>query len=265
MNLIRLTTGVGMRNVTNSSPTDALSVQVRAARLVYAGSALFNALDFTLIAGQTTCLLGPSGVGKTSLIRLVAGLTDHQDGDVTCSDGRPLAGRYAWMSQQDLLLPWLTVRDNVMLGARLRGETAKPDRADEFLAMVGLTGHGGERPASLSGGMRQRAALARTLLEDQPIILMDEPFSALDAITRHQLQESAAGLLRGRTVLLVTHDPLEALRLGHRIHVMAGRPARLDEALIPQGDTPRDPRDPNLLALQAELLTRLATAREATS
>ncbi len=169
------------------------------------------------------------------------------------------------MSVQGRGLPWLSVRDNVMLGARLRGEAAKPERADELLALVGMQDYGETRPASLSGGMRQRAALARTLMEDRPIILMDEPFSALDAITRHQLQESAAKLLQGRTVLLVTHDPLEALRLGHRIHVMAGRPARLDEALIPEGDTPRDPRDPGLMALQAELLTRLATAREATA
>jgi len=265
LNLIRLTTGVGMRILINYSPIEPLSVQVRAARLVYEGKALFSELDFTLTAGQTTCLLGPSGVGKTSLIRLVAGLVDWQAGDVTCSDGKPLAGRYAWMAQQDLLLPWLTVRDNVMLGASLRGETTRPQRANEMLAMVGLADHGGERPALLSGGMRQRAALARTLMEDRPIILMDEPFSALDSITRHQLQESAADLLRGRTVLLVTHDPLEALRLGHRIHVMAGRPARLDEALIPEGDPARDPRAPDIMALQAELLTRLATAREATT
>jgi putative hydroxymethylpyrimidine transport system ATP-binding protein len=254
-----------MRNVTISISTEPLSVQVRAAGLTYAGAALFSALDFTLAAGQTTCLLGPSGVGKSSLIRLVAGLTDQQDGEVLCSDGRPLAGRYSWMAQQDLLLPWLTVRENIMLGARLRAEAANPERAEELLALVGLQGESASRPASLSGGMRQRAALARTLMEDRPIVLMDEPFSALDAITRHQLQESAAGLLQGRTVLLVTHDPLEALRLGHRIHVMAGRPARLDEALIPGGDLPRDARDATLMTSQAELLTRLATAREATS
>ena len=97
-------------------------------------------------------------------------------------------------------------------------------------------------------------------MEDRPIVLMDEPFSALDAITRLRLQSLAAELLRGRTVLLVTHDPLEAQRLGDRIHVMAGSPARLDEAMTPAGATPRDPADRALLVLQAELLARLAAA-----
>ena len=111
--------------------------------------------------------------------------------------------------------------------------------------------------------MRQRAALARTLLEDRPIVLMDEPFSGLDVPTRLKLQTLAARLLAGRTVLLVTHDPLEALRLGHRIHVMAGVPARLDRPIVPEGRVPRDPGDPGLLALESELLRRLEAAAEA--
>ncbi len=106
-------------------------------------------------------------------------------------------------------------------------------------------------------------ALARTLMEDRPVVLMDEPFSALDAITRFELQALAAELLAGRTVLLVTHDPLEALRLGHRVQVMAGSPARLDAALEPAGAPPRDPADPALLAQQAELLKRLVRAKAA--
>lgn len=239
-----------------------ISVSVHAARLVFAGAVLFDALDFELAGGRTTCLLGPSGVGKTSLVRLIAGLEGAGPGEARCSDGLPLRGRFAWMAQQDLLLPWLTVRGNVALGARLRGEPADQGRVEELLALVGMSGAGGQRPSELSGGMRQRAALARTLMEDRPVVLMDEPFSALDAITRHQLQDAAARLLAGRTVLLVTHDPLEALRLGHRIHVMAGRPARLDRPLEPSGPPPRDPRDPDLLSLQAELLTRLVKAKE---
>jgi putative hydroxymethylpyrimidine transport system ATP-binding protein len=250
----------------DSDSGPAISVAVHAARLDYGGGPLFADLDLTLPAGRWTCLLGPSGVGKTSLLRLIAGLVDPwADSAINCGDGRPLAGRLAYMAQQDLLLPWLSVADNVMLGARLRGER-HPDlaqRAHALLNQVGLDGLGARLPAQLSGGQRQRAALARTLMEDRPVVLMDEPFSALDAITRLHIQDLAASLLRGRTVLLVTHDPLEALRLGDRIHVMAGRPARLGAAVVPEGAPPRDVRDTALLRQHAELLGLLAEAREA--
>ena len=241
------------------------SPRVEGARLAYRDLVLFDGLDLALASGRTTCLLGPSGVGKSSLLRLVAGLEEAAAGRVADDDGRPLTGRVAYMAQRDLLLPWASVLDNVLIGLRLRGTGTGPaamDRARELLAMVGLEGNEHDLPASLSGGMRQRVALARTLMEDRSVVLMDEPFSALDAITRYQLQAFAAGMRAGRTVLLVTHDPLEALRLGHRIHVLAGRPARLDAPIEPAGDPPRDPAgDPALLTLQGELLRRLVEAQ----
>jgi putative hydroxymethylpyrimidine transport system ATP-binding protein len=212
-----------------------------------------------LPGGSWTCLLGPSGVGKTSLLRLIAGL---EQGARVTADGKGLQGQVALMAQQDLLLPWLNVRNNVLLGHRLRGASrqdlaALAAEADALLERVGLAGKALAEPRTLSGGMRQRVALARTLMERRPIVLMDEPFSALDAITRHRLQDLAAELLTGRTVLLVTHHPLEALRLGHRIWVMAGRPATLQGPIIPSGPAPRDPADPDLLKLQAELMHEL--------
>jgi len=258
-----------------------IAVHLHAARLAYRGVVLFDDLDLDLPAGRTTCLLGPSGVGKTSLLRLVAGLTQSEEsggaappGSAVDQAGRPVRDRVAYMAQQDLLLPWASILANVMLGARLRGEHRDPAvvrRARELIDQVGLAGREDELPARLSGGMRQRVALARTLAEDRPIVLMDEPFSALDAITRFALQELAARLLAGRTVLLVTHDPLEALRLGHRIAVMAGAPARLETALDADSreealaglPPPRDPGDPEVLARQADLLKRLARARDA--
>jgi putative hydroxymethylpyrimidine transport system ATP-binding protein len=245
-----------------TSPT-RFDIEVSSASLRYDGALLFHDLDFVLPGGAWTCLLGPSGVGKSSLLRLIAGLAPLDEGAVACSDGRPLAGRLAWMSQQDNLLPWLPVQDNVTLGARLRGEPADSDRARELIARTGLDRQASQLPATLSGGQRQRAALARTLMEDRPVVLMDEPFSALDAITRARLQALAATLLAGRTVLLVTHDPLEALRLGHRIHVMAGQPVRIEPPIEPQGQPPRDLHDAPLLALQGDLLARLADAQVA--
>jgi putative hydroxymethylpyrimidine transport system ATP-binding protein len=225
---------------------------------LYEGVPLFDGLDFTLEAGQCTCLLGPSGVGKSSLLRLIAGLTADATGRVESSDGAPLTGRIALMAQQDLLLPWLNALDNTLLGFRLRDQVSPDATAAALLVRLGLGNAAHLRPAALSGGMRQRVALARTLMEDRPIVLMDEPFSGLDAISRLRLQTLAAAELRGKTVLLVTHDPLEALRLGHRIFVMTGRPARLSTPLEPNGDTPRDPTDPELLRRQGELLDRLA-------
>ncbi|MGF1610186.1 MAG: ABC transporter ATP-binding protein [Kiloniellales bacterium] len=243
---------------------DAPAIVLRDAGLRYGGAVLFDSLQLTLAAGCTTCLLGPSGIGKTSLLRLIAGLADEVSGTASDSQGRPLDGRIAYMAQQDLLLPWLSLLDNVLLGPRLRGEARDPAliaRARALVAEVGLAAEAGACPAQLSGGMRQRAALARTLLEDRPVVLMDEPFASLDAITRFELQGLAARLLQGRTVLLVTHDPLEALRLGHAVLVMRGRPAYLEAPLEPAGTPPRDPADPALLRLQGALLQRLAAAR----
>ena len=246
----------------------AVSVAIVGGTRTFGKSPLFRDLHLALAAGTWTCLLGPSGVGKTSLIKLILEATRPRagpgdGGSVRCGDGRPLRGRVAYMAQRDLLLPWLSVLDNVLLGRRLRRETidaAVKGRAAALIAAVGLSEASELRPDALSGGMRQRAALARTLFEDRPVVLMDEPFSAVDAITRVRLQELAARLLRGRTVLLVTHDPLEALRLGQRIFVMAGRPATLSEPLQPAGPTPRPIDDERVLGLQGELLQRLAAA-----
>ena len=218
---------------------------------------LFDELDLSLEGGQWTCLLGPSGVGKSTILRLIAGLDTGGvfDGSISSDNGVPLPGRFAYMAQSDLLLPWLDVRGNVMLGTSLRGQDQALDRADQLIERVELSRHAGKRPHELSGGMRQRAALARTLMEDRPLLLLDEPFSALDARTRSEMQELAFEMLAGCTVLLVTHDPAEAARVGHQVYLLTetGLECTLTGEQIPL----REFDDPETLRIQSQLFTRL--------
>jgi putative hydroxymethylpyrimidine transport system ATP-binding protein len=228
--------------------TSAPGIILENISLSFAQQTLFSNLSCEFTANQFTCILGPSGVGKSSLLRLIADLY-------------PM--RIAYMAQTDSLLPWLNTEENALFGARLRGKisTDKKNQARELLKRVGLK-NTEQNIDELSGGMRQRVALVRTLLEDKPIVLMDEPFAALDVITRLNLQDLAAELLKNKTVILVTHDPLEALRLGHTIYVLSGTPAQLGTPIIPVGTIPRATTNADILQLQGELLTRLQHAQE---
>lgn len=215
------------------------------------GAPIFSQLDLTLTPHSWTCLLGASGVGKSTVLRLFAGLAEGVTFDGVLSD----TGHVAMMAQQDLLMPWLSVLHNILLGARVRGERPDKDRARERLAQVGLADHAEKLPAALSGGQRQRAALARTLMEDRAVVLLDEPFSALDALTRAQMQELTADVLTGCTVLLVTHDPNEAARLGQKILIMT--PSGLVEVAAPLTPIPRDIHAPDVLRTQTDLFDKL--------
>lgn len=234
--------------------------------LSFSGSAwledtrLFSDLTLGAVGDGWTCLLGPSGVGKSTVLRLIAGLETGArfEGVIAAADGAPLAGRVAWMAQDDLLLPWLSVAQNVELGARLRGTRADSADRDALIERLGLSAHREKRPGQLSGGQRQRVALARTLMEDRPFVLLDEPFSALDARTRADMQDLAFEMLRGRTVVLVTHDPAEAARLGARIWLMGEKGA--DAVPVPDGPAIRSVDDPEMLTVQAALLTRMRQA-----
>ena len=222
-----------------------------------AGERLFGPLRLEAAAGRITCLLGPSGVGKTTLLRLAAGLdaVTRFTGTITASDGAPVAGRVALMAQGADLLPWRDVLGNVTLGARLRGTRPDMERARDIVARMGLDAHARKRPGALSGGQKQRVALARTLMEDRPLVLLDEPFSALDAGTRAEMQELSARHLAGRTVLMVTHDPFEAARMGHAIAILSG--TGLEAVTPPAAEIPRPVDDPETLAVQGRLLARL--------
>ncbi|AFJ46825.1 ABC transporter-related protein [Shimwellia blattae DSM 4481 = NBRC 105725] len=235
-------------------------IQVRDLSLRFGDNTLFSGLNFTIEGGRFVSLLGVSGTGKTSLLQIIAGLLPPTTGSVSGSDGQPLSGRIAWMGQKDLLYPWLTIAENVALGARLRKEPTDRPWVEHLLERVGLADYARAMPATLSGGMRQRAAIARTLYERKPIVLMDEPFSALDALTRSAIQELAAELLADNTVLLITHDTMEACRLSHRLLVLSRGPGGLDDNHPLTGQPPRAPDDPQLLHDQARLLLRLTGA-----
>lgn len=224
--------------------------------LRFAGETLFDDLSLDLPGGEWTAVLGSSGIGKTSLLRAIAGAT-QATGRISTQAGAPLRGLIAYMGQDNSLFPWLSALGNVVVGARLRGTPADRPRAMRLLESVGLAGSGKMLPAALSGGMRQRVALARTLYEDRPVVLMDEPFSGLDQLSRSRMQTLAAELLRGRTVLLITHDPLEACRLADRVLVMSGLPASLSAPLVSDGPTPRRVDDPIVLRTQGSLMRTL--------
>lgn len=245
-------------------PQCAPGIQLKQASLFYPACSVFSNLDLTLEGGKWTGLLGRSGIGKSSLLRLIAGFIDPKQTrfDLQISDQQSLASRIAYLPQQDTLLPWLNVLDNVLIGFRLRGETQRLNtlkkKALELVEQAGLSPVIHQKPSELSGGQRQRAALVRTFLENRPVVLMDEPFAQLDAVTRLSLQTLAAELFKNNTVLLVTHDPLEALRLSDIIYVMKGSPPQLNKIThLPTSKTPRDISDPDLLRLQAQLLIEL--------
>ena len=237
------------------------SVSIKADKISLGSTLLFENINFTLEETEWTCLLGPSGVGKTSLLRIIAGLVPNGNNmSIRCSDNNPINGRISYMAQDDLLLPWLNILDNVLIGYRLRSEKADKSKAKNLIEMVGLSENIYDLPYKLSGGMRQRVALIRTIMENRPVVLMDEPFSSLDVITRVKMQEMAAELLNDRTVLFITHDPMEALRLGDRIYVLSGSPVEFTNPIIPEGTKPRSVTDRHLIEKQASLLMQLSSA-----
>lgn len=225
--------------------------------LEYDRKIIFDNLSVQIPAGKFTGLLGASGIGKTSLLRIIAGLIKPHKGTVLGTDGNSLDRKIAYMGQQDLLFPWLNVLDNVCLGSKLRHETKDIDKAMQLLDRVGLQEAAHELPHALSGGMRQRTAIARTLYEDRPVVLMDEPFSALDAVTRANIQELAVDLLQTKTVLLITHDPAEAARLCHQILLLKNQPAKLLDPIIVEGIPPRNFDDNNRIKTETQLMNLL--------
>jgi NitT/TauT family transport system ATP-binding protein len=215
-------------------PEMTASLSGRAVAHSFDGLTVFDGFDFEVAGGETVALVGPSGCGKSTLLELIAGLGDPDRGRIEV-DGRT-AGRLlhcALMPQTDCLLPWYSAIDNAALALTNRGAGRREARAEAapLFARFGLAGFEQSNPAELSGGMRQRVAFLRTLLSGKDVLLLDEPFASLDAITRAELQEWLKPSLsdRGHTVVLVTHDVEEALYLADRVAVLSGRPGRVLE------------------------------------
>jgi ABC-type nitrate/sulfonate/bicarbonate transport system ATPase subunit len=218
--------------------------------MTFAGSAgdfvALAPVDLDIAAGRFVSLIGPSGCGKTTIFNIVAGLQPPTTGRVLIDgvDMTGFIGQVGYMLQKDLLLPWRTVLDNVALGLEIKGVPMREARARALplIQRYGLGGFEHHHPSALSGGMRQRAALLRTLLIDMDVILLDEPFGALDAQTKSKMQEWLLGLFAdfGRTVVFVTHDVEEAVFLSDEIYVMGTRPGRVIDKLPIDLPRPRD-------------------------
>ncbi len=209
-------------------------VSVREVSRSFGDLAVLDRVGLEIEPGEIVALTGPSGCGKSTLLELVGGLAEPSRGRIIAGGGHTAAERItacAWMPQKDCLLPWLSALDNASLAGRNRGRSRREARteADRLFSRLGLGGFEHSLPRELSGGMRQRVAFLRTLLAGKRVLLLDEPFAALDALTRGEVQEWLLPLLEseGRSVLLVTHDIEEALYLADRVAVMSPRPGRV--------------------------------------
>lgn len=219
------------------------------------GTVALADIDLALSQGDFLVLLGPSGCGKSTLLRLIAGLERPTRGDIVWHDARPAPGEIGYVFQEATLMPWASALANVALPLKLRGVEAAEERATEMLRLVGLEDFAKARPKTLSGGMRMRVSLARALVSRPKLLLMDEPFAALDEFTRHRLQDEVLSLTRALscTTVFVTHSLYEAAYLASRIVLMTPRPGRIAQEFA--GAPVQDRLDP-AYAGQVKILTQ---------
>ncbi len=221
-------------------------------------------INLTINDGELICLLGPSGCGKTTLLRLIAGLEHPTSGEIIANGEvvKKPSGDRAVIFQQYSLFPWLTVLQNVTFGLEMTRQGSKEENvaaAERYLTSVGLIEFKDSYPHELSGGMKQRVAIIRSLLNHSPILLMDEPFSAVDMQNRHKLQEQLIGVWKRfeNTIVFVTHDVDEAVFLADKIVILDRNPGRIAEIIEVNIERPRKRESKEFIALQDSIVSRL--------
>jgi NitT/TauT family transport system ATP-binding protein len=254
--------------------TGGLGIEVRAVSKRFGAAIALDRVDLSVVPGEFVTVIGPSGCGKTTLLRIVAGLAEPDGGAVTIGSSGPAAARSArqlgYVPQAPALLPWRTVKGNARLLTEVRGRSPRtglgPTQVDDLLGEVGLADHRGAYPHELSGGMQQRVALVRAFALDAPVLLMDEPFAALDEITRAEMRYLLLRLCERRnvTVVFVTHSIAEAVMLSDRVVVMSRRPGHVDaehRVDLPRPRRAEQEETPEFFALETSLRRALRAGR----
>lgn len=253
--------------MSGSVQTSTPSIEIREVGRTYVDAnqnevEALNKVSLTINRGEFVSLIGPSGCGKTTLLRLIAGLDQPETGELSL-DGEPISGtsyQRGYVFQQSNLFPWETIENNISAGLKARGVyKEKKKEVTEFIRMTGLTGFEKSYPHQISGGMAQRASLARALINAPKVLLLDEPLGALDSFTRMDLQDKLLELwhARGTTMILVTHDVDEAVYLSDRIVIMTPRPGKIEEVVEVNISRPRVRSGSDFVALRNLILEKL--------
>jgi NitT/TauT family transport system ATP-binding protein len=232
----------------------------------FASVHVLDDIELGVSAGEFVCILGPSGCGKSTLLNIVAGFVKPTDGEVAI-DEEPVDGpdpRRIFVFQERGVFPWLTVEGNIGFGLFRQSEAEKRERIKHYVQLVGLTGFENAYPRELSGGMKQRLEVARALAVNPDVLYLDEPFGALDSITRLQMRRELLRIWHAerKTILFVTHDIEESVQLADRIVVLSARPGRVQRIVNVDIPHPRDLSDPRYIALRDQIFAEIGLAHQ---
>jgi ABC-type nitrate/sulfonate/bicarbonate transport system ATPase subunit len=243
-----------------------VKVRIDHVSMRFGGVHVLEDIDLGVAAGEFVCILGPSGCGKSTLLNIVAGFLKPTNGNVTI-DGEAVDGpdrRRIFVFQERGVFPWLTVEGNIGFGLTRQSESERSERIKHYVQLVGLKGFENAYPRELSGGMKQRLEVARALAVNPDVLYLDEPFGALDSITRLQMRRELLRIWQAerKTILFVTHDIEESVQLADRVVVLSARPGRVRRIVNVDIPHPRDLSDPRYLALRDEIFAEIGLAHQ---